>query len=69
MIVQREKSAKTGVQQSNISALSPALLGQFLLFSKRMRDDPTFQSRNKAKYGFGQWRWLGKNRLEKKRYN
>nr|CAD2150137.1 unnamed protein product [Meloidogyne enterolobii] len=54
MILQREKA--NGSNQQNFSSFSPSLLSEFLLFSKRkMRDDSTYQSTNKAKYGFGEY--------------
>ncbi|KAF7635042.1 Peptidase_M14 domain-containing protein [Meloidogyne graminicola] len=54
MILQREKA--TGSINQNFSLLSPSLLSEFLFFNKRkMRDDSTYQSLNKAKYGFGEY--------------
>ncbi|KAL3085351.1 hypothetical protein niasHS_010420 [Heterodera schachtii] len=57
MIVQREK-ATGGRHHHHKGNLSESLLlSQFKLFGKRMRDDasPSFVSRNKAVYGFGDY--------------
>jgi hypothetical protein len=67
MIVQREKVSSSSPsldgqnERRNLSALSPVLLSEFFMFQKRMMRDEgdsssstAYQSRNRAKYGFGQ---------------